>query len=91
MKGTDIAKLNTTDVLGGLQSQAPGINITSNGGFLGQGFKVNIRGLGTNGNFSPLYVVDGVVNGSIDGLSPADAVSYTHLLTNFISITNTPG
>ena len=57
VKGTDIAKLNTTDVLGGLQSQAPGINITSNGGFLGQGFKVNIRGLGTNGNFSPLYVV----------------------------------
>ena len=75
VKGTDIAKLNTTDVLGGLQSQAPGINITSNGGFLGQGFKVNIRGLGTNGNFSPLYVVDGVVNGSIDGLSPADVES----------------
>jgi len=75
VKGTDIAKLNTTDVLGSLQSQAPGVNITSNGGFLGQGFKVNIRGLGTNGDYSPLYVVDGVVNGSIDGLSPTDIES----------------
>lgn len=75
VKGEDIAKLNTIDVLGALQSQSPGVNITSNGGFLGQGFKVNIRGIGTNGSYSPLYVVDGVVNGSIDGLSPADIES----------------
>lgn len=75
VKGEDIAKLNTVDVLGALQSQSPGVNITSNGGFLGQGFKVNIRGIGTNGTYSPLYVVDGVVNGSIDGLSPTDIES----------------
>lgn len=52
MKGEDIAKLNTVDALGALQSQSPGVNITQNNGFLGSGFKVNIRGIGTTGTFS---------------------------------------
>ncbi len=50
----DIAKLNTVDALGALQSQSPGVNITQNNGFLGSGFKVNIRGIGTTGTFSAL-------------------------------------
>lgn len=75
VKGDDIAKLNTVDAIGALQSQSPGVNITQNNGFLGQGYKVTIRGLGTNGNASPLYVVDGVANGSIDGLNPNDIES----------------
>ena len=75
VKGEDIAKLNTVDALGALQSQSPGVNITQNNGFLGSGFKVNIRGIGTTGTFSPLYVVDGVANGSIDGLNPSDIES----------------
>lgn len=52
VKGEDIAKLNTVDALGALQSQSPGVNITQNNGFLGSGFKVNIRGIGTTGTFS---------------------------------------
>ena len=36
---------------------------------------MNIRGIGTTGTFSPLYVVDGVANGSIDGLNPSDIES----------------
>lgn len=72
VKGDDIAKLHTVDVLGALQSQAPGVNITTNNGFLNQGFKINIRGLGSYNGSSPLIVVDGVPNGSIDGLSSSD-------------------
>ena len=75
VKGDDIAKLNTPSVLGALQSQAPGVEITQESGFIGDGFKVNIRGLGTNGNSSPIYVVDGVVGGDISGLSPNDIAS----------------
>lgn len=75
VKGENIAKLNTVDAIGALQSQSPGVNITQNNGFLGQGYKVTIRGLGTNGNASPLYVVDGVANGSLDGLNPSDIES----------------
>lgn len=75
VKGDDIARLNTPNVLGALQSQAPGVNITQVSGFIGDGFKVNIRGIGTNGVSTPLYVIDGVVGGSIDGLSPNDIES----------------
>ncbi len=75
VKGDDVAKLNTVDVLGALQSQSPGVSITQNSGFLGAGFKVNIRGLGTTGDSAPLYVVDGVANGSISALNPADIES----------------
>lgn len=75
VKGDDIARLNTVDAVGALQSQTPGVNITQNNGFLGQGFKVNIRGIGTIGSSSPLVVVDGVANGSLDGLNPNDIES----------------
>jgi len=75
VKGEDITKLSTTSVLGALQSQTPGVNITQNSGFLEDGFKVNIRGLGTTGDSEPLYVIDGVANGSISALNPADIES----------------
>lgn len=75
VKGEDVARLNTVDVLGALQSQSPGVNIVQNNGFLNSGFKVNIRGIGTTGSSSPLYVIDGVANGSVDNLSPSDIES----------------
>lgn len=75
VKGDAVAKLNTVDVLGALQSQAPGVNITTNNGFLNQGFKVSIRGLGSYNGSSPFIVVDGVPNASIDGLNPSDIES----------------
>ena len=74
VKGADIARMNTPNVLGALQSQAPGVEITQVSGFIGDGFKVNIRGLGTNGSNTPLYIVDGIAAG-IDGLSPNDIES----------------
>ena len=75
VKGDDVAKLNTTSVLGALQSQSPGVNITQTSGFLDQGYKVNIRGLGTTGDSAPLYVIDGVAGGSISALNPSDIES----------------
>jgi TonB-linked SusC/RagA family outer membrane protein len=72
VKGDDIAKLNTTQALGALQSQSPGVNIQSNSGQPGDGFKVMIRGAGTNGSTTPLYVIDGVSGGDINNLNPAD-------------------
>lgn len=75
VKGDDIAKMNTVNPLGALQSKTPGVNITQNGGFLDQGFKVNIRGMGTVGSYEPLYVVDGVPNGSLSALNASDIES----------------
>lgn len=75
VKGEDLQKLNTVSALGALQSQSPGVNITQSSGMPGEGYKVNIRGLGTVGNSSPLYVIDGVSGGNINSLNPADIES----------------
>ncbi len=75
VKGDEIAKLNTTSVIGALQAQSPGVSIVQNSGYLDAGFKINIRGLGTTGDAEPLYVIDGVAGGSISSLNPNDIES----------------
>lgn len=75
VSGDDIGKLSNVDVLSALQSQTPGVSITPNSGMPGEGFKVNIRGLGTTGNSTPLYVIDGVAGGDIQNLNPSDIES----------------
>ena len=72
VKGEDLQKLNTTNALQAMQGQISGVNITSTSGQPGGGFKVNIRGVGTIGNASPLYVVDGVITGDITYLNNSD-------------------
>ncbi len=75
VKGDDIAKLSTTDAFTALQGQTPGVMILQNSGQAGEGYKVNIRGIGTNGNSDPLYVIDGVAGGSLNDLNPSDIES----------------
>lgn len=74
VKGDDIAKLNTTNPLQAMQGQTPGVNISSMSGQPGASMKVTIRGLGTTGNSSPLYLIDGI-GGDISTLNPADIES----------------
>lgn len=75
VKGDDIAKLNTTNALEAMQSSTPGVQITQSSSQPGKGYKVYIRGIGTTGNSAPLYVIDGVAGGSLDGINPADIES----------------
>ena len=75
VSGDNLQKLSTTSALSALQSQTPGVNITQSSGQPGEGFKVNIRGLGTVGNSGPLYVIDGVAGGDINTLNPSDIES----------------
>lgn len=75
VKGDDIAKLNTTNALAAMQSQSPGVQIVQSSGQAGSGYKVNIRGIGTIGDSSPLYVIDGVAGGDINSLNPSDIES----------------
>lgn len=74
VKGENIAKLNTTNPLQAMQGQTPGVSISSTSGQPGSGMKVSIRGLGTVGNASPLYLIDGV-GGDVSTLNPADIES----------------
>ncbi|KRD59967.1 SusC/RagA family TonB-linked outer membrane protein [Flavobacterium sp. Root935] len=75
LKGETIKELNTGSAMEALQGIAPGISITRTNGSPGAGTKVTIRGLGTNGNSNPLYIVDGISVGNIDYLSPSDIES----------------
>ena len=75
VSGSKIAELNTVTTLGALQGSTPGVQLTKTDGQPGDSYKINIRGMGTIGNSTPLYVVDGVVVGSIDNLSPSDIKS----------------
>ena len=79
VKGEDIAKLNTTNALTAMQASTPGVNITQSSSQPGQGFKVNIRGMGTIGDSSPLLIIDGINAGTADnglnGLNPNDIES----------------
>ncbi|WP_082229537.1 SusC/RagA family TonB-linked outer membrane protein [Prolixibacter bellariivorans] len=72
VEGDNLQKLNAPNALQALQGQAAGVNITSTSGQPGGGFKVNIRGVGTIGNSSPLYVVDGVITNDITYLNNSD-------------------
>lgn len=54
-----------------LQGQTPGVAVR-NGGAPGQEAVVNIRGLATFGNASPLYVIDGMIADPNTTVSPND-------------------
>lgn len=75
VKGEELQKLSTTSPLQALQGQAPGVQISSTSGQPGEGMRVVIRGLGTIGDASPLYVVDGVLTDDISYLNNADIES----------------
>ncbi|GHV48172.1 SusC/RagA family TonB-linked outer membrane protein [Bacteroidia bacterium] len=77
VSGESIQKLSTTNAFTALQNQTPGVNIVQNNGQPGAGYIINIRGIGTNGNAKPLYVVDGVPSGddALNNMSAADIES----------------
>jgi len=75
VSGDNLQKMSTTSAFTALQSQTPGVNITQSSGQPGEGFKVYIRGIGTIGDYAPLYVIDGVAGGDINNLNPADIES----------------
>jgi len=85
VKGDDIEKQSSTNVLQALQGQTPGVQITTTSGQPGSGINVTIRGRGTIGykdangnqvnNNGPLYVVDGLMGVDITTINPADIES----------------
>ena len=77
VKGDDIQKMSSTNTFTALQAQTPGVNITQNNGQPGAGYIINIRGVATNGNSKPLYIIDGVPSGddALNHMSPSDIES----------------
>ncbi|GGD18193.1 SusC/RagA family TonB-linked outer membrane protein [Hyunsoonleella pacifica] len=71
VKSEDITQTPVISADQALQGQAPGVTII-NSGSPGTAPQVQIRGLGTFGNNTPLYVIDGIVSGGINEINPND-------------------
>jgi len=76
IKSKDLEKLVVVGVEQALQGQAPGVMVTQVTGAPGDDIAVRIRGSGTLGNNSPLFIIDGVpTTGNINMFSVADIES----------------
>lgn len=62
-----------------LQGTVSGVNVTTQGGRPGAFLDVRIRGIGTNGDNKPTFIVDGNIIQDIGLLSPNDIESITVL------------
>lgn len=71
VKGNELIIQPTSSPMSALQGKVPGVNIVNNG-TPGAGPQVTIRGKGSFGDTSPLYVVDGMFYDNIDFLNNAD-------------------
>ncbi|PKP46438.1 MAG: SusC/RagA family TonB-linked outer membrane protein [Bacteroidetes bacterium HGW-Bacteroidetes-11] len=58
-----------------MQGRTAGVQVTNLSGQPGEAPTIRIRGAGTTGNASPLYIVDGIAVGGIDYLNPGDIES----------------
>lgn len=75
VKGEELTARLKTNPLDALQGQSPGVSISTAGGQPGSPTKIYIRGMGTIGNTTPLFIVDGVQTSSIDYLNSNDIES----------------
>ncbi|WP_345953822.1 TonB-dependent receptor [Mucilaginibacter sp. PAMB04168] len=75
VKPDQITQTPITRVEQALQGRVAGVQVANVSGQPGDEPTVRIRGIGTNGNASPIYIVDGFQVGGIDYLNPADIQS----------------
>ncbi|SHM97264.1 TonB-linked outer membrane protein, SusC/RagA family [Chitinophaga jiangningensis] len=76
IKGDEIKKVPSTNVMESVQGKVPGVDITRSSGAAGAKVNVTVRGnrsiTAANG---PLYIVDGVQYNSIEDINPNDIQS----------------
>ena len=75
IKAEDIITQGANTVEKSLQGRVAGVQVESAGGNPGSGVRILIRGTGSFGNNSPLYIVDGVQVDNINNLAPNDIAS----------------
>lgn len=76
MKSDKIEDRENENVLGSLQGQLAGVEITNSSGAPGGEMEVHIRGAASiNASDAPLYVVDGIPVDDLNDLNPADIES----------------
>lgn len=79
IKGSEIAQKNSTNVSQALQGAASGVMVTRSSGSPNATATINIRGITSIGDSSPLIIVDGVQVSSIDDVNSNDIEDITVL------------
>ena len=75
IKADQLQKTPASGIDQALQGRAAGVTVNANSGQPGAAAEVRIRGIGTIGDSSPIYVVDGLIVADISFLSPNDIES----------------
>ena len=75
VSGKDLRAAPVAKVDQALQGRMAGVTVNSNSGQPGEGAIIRIRGIGTVGESSPIYVIDGIITDNINFLSPSDIAS----------------
>lgn len=75
LKGDELVTVPTVNAVDALQGKVAGVQITNSSGAPGSSPTVRIRGVGTPGDPSPIYVVDGVILNDISFLNSRDIES----------------
>ncbi len=75
VKGSDLEWTGIMRADDALAGKTPGVQVVSNSGQPGADVQIYIRGIGTNGTATPIYIVDGMPVSSIEYLNPSDIQS----------------
>ncbi|MFZ6013338.1 MAG: carboxypeptidase-like regulatory domain-containing protein, partial [Bacteroidota bacterium] len=75
VKSDDLMKINTQRIDNAIQGQVAGVSVAATSNSPGASPQVVIRGIGTNGNYGPLYIIDGVQSGDMNHINPNDVES----------------
>ncbi len=75
IKAEDITSVPAASPVQALQGKVSGVRVVSNSGTPGEAPSVRIRGVGTFGDASPIYVVDGLILQDITFLNASDIQS----------------
>ncbi len=75
VKAEQLNNISNTRIEQALQGRVAGVFVAPASGQPGSGLSVRIRGLSSNRNTEPLYVIDGVKSGGIESLDPSEIAS----------------
>lgn len=77
VRGSEVVALNPVRIDQAIQGRAAGVQITANSGSPGGSLNIRIRGLSTNGDNTPLVIVDGIIYPAegLNALNPSDVES----------------
>lgn len=71
----DLLQSKPANAVNALSGRVSGVNVVTNSGQPGSAPKLVIRGVGTNGNSNPLFVIDGLPMDDMNSVNPNDIES----------------